>query len=118
MDVVDTLIKARELLLDPTKWGKGYLARNVNGKGIENPIGPDACQWCALGAICFAARSRWYPEDAREYLIRALESKFDVTWIGVANYNDALDTKHEDIISLYDEAIVLALNEQENNEYT
>lgn len=43
-------MKAWELISDPQRWTQGSFAKNKNGDSIF-AIDPDACQWCAYGAL-------------------------------------------------------------------
>jgi hypothetical protein len=55
------MMKAYELLDSPEKLCKGTVARNPSGQPV-NANDPDACQWCAIGAIlaCYGASAKDY----------------------------------------------------------
>lgn len=46
----DILRKAAELIADPEKWVRGKMAIGVNGYPTY-PHSPEACKWCAYGAV-------------------------------------------------------------------
>lgn len=66
-------MKAHELLADRAKWTAGSYARNANGTRCAYDD-PEACQWCAVGALAHC-----YP------VIRDYE-KAKARWIGVLKH--------------------------------
>jgi hypothetical protein len=79
-------VKAHQILSDPSKWTKGGYARTAAGENCfwDNP---DACPWCAVGAIalCYPdpnkyseARAKWHPLMKQRYPNMTLDSVNDV----------------------------------------
>ena len=53
--ITDFLLEtARKRIENPDHWTKGVLARDHSGNEVA-PDSPDACQWCAIGAVEKAA---------------------------------------------------------------
>ena len=48
--VVETLLKARELIISPTNWVRNWAAMDVYGNPTY-PTSSVACKWCLTGAI-------------------------------------------------------------------
>ena len=94
MATADDLRAAKALIDTPEKWIKGEFSRN-------------GC-YCAAGAIAaavghnpraaWARGSRW--REAKDALELALEGD-----LLLPEYNDAPDTTHADVMSLFDRAI-------------
>ena len=50
---------AAALIADEKRWTREFTARDVMGEPCE-PDSPDACQWCAVGALAKTAQNcRW-----------------------------------------------------------
>lgn len=101
-DVRETLIQARELLSDESKWGKGALAVNHNGHYV-NPHNVDACRWCLAGAIAKVS-----PDDGTYIadVINPIAEVFGLeNWEEIADFNDSDMTSHEHILALLDRNI-------------
>jgi hypothetical protein len=96
---------ARSLIADPAHWCQGTYARDNRGYPI-NPIDPDACSWCALGALARAAvdvgASPGTGAGAVDILYRVSDSASTV--VGV-NDRDG----HEAVIALFDRALAADL---------
>lgn len=56
VNVKDVLAEARELLAQPGKWTKGEFARDAFGNRCM-VYAPEACSFCAAGALRVAAKS-------------------------------------------------------------
>jgi len=96
----EVLIAARAKISDPANWIKGYFANDEHGDVLYND--PDACRFCALGAVWHLGVSSDLEVEADRMLDKAAKARgFD----SVIHYNDAPTTTHEDILSLYDEVI-------------
>lgn len=52
---IEVLRRALEIISDPVKWTQGTFARDQYGNSVA-PDSPEACRWCALGAIDRAAK--------------------------------------------------------------
>jgi hypothetical protein len=122
------LTKARELLSDPERWTKGCAARTASpGKGLSgihvDPTHASAACWCSIGALRRAAghknvdgTSYYGPATFPAYLSalrilgKAIEpgcEAHNATMV-VAVTNDAENTKHADVLAMFDKAIALA----------
>lgn len=98
-----TLIKARGLIDEPSKWHKGQFAVNSNGKPTM-PKAEDAVCWCAGGA------TRKFTSDPHKWQVGEVAlSKFKPSGFNsLFDYNDHPDTTHADIMNLFDKAIEAA----------
>lgn len=108
-NISDVLLKARDILNDPKAWCKGTFARDKNEKKAS-PYDPDACQFCATGAI-LKAESEYDLSSANGlYAEEIIEQQLPCTrkFGGIPSYNDALVRTHEEILALFDRAIVAA----------
>jgi hypothetical protein len=88
------LIKAAELLeSNPTAWTQRRLARTAEGN-VTSPRNPNACSWCALGAI---AKVQNLSEASQMYdpAAKLLASHLCCT---VAYWNDAPERTREQVI--------------------
>lgn len=65
MNKKETLIKAKELISDPSKWIKKVSALDNKGRGI-NPTDDNACKFCMLGAITKFDGTAFYNPWAHE----------------------------------------------------
>jgi len=105
-EAIDLLREARALISDPDKWTQGTLARNAYGSEVAH-YSPDACKWCAVGAISRVAASNnaSYETEMSAYsaLVQASRILFDSDAVGEVN-----DTHtHADVLALFDRAIEL-----------
>lgn len=105
-EVMDLLREARALISDPDKWTQGALARNAHGSEVAH-YSPDACKWCAVGAISRVAASNnaSYDTEMSAYssLVQASRRLFYSDAVGEVN-----DThSHTDVLALFDRAIEL-----------
>ena len=104
-------VRALEIIREPEHWTTKVYARDAGG--IEcPPIDPDACTWCALGAIHRAARElygandeTWESADSVTAFLAGLidedsPASHDET---VANFND--DEGHAAVIALFASAL-------------
>ena len=63
----EVLVRARDLIADPERWAQNDYARVAGGASAE-PNDPDACQWCAIGAVLHVqGKATWeeYDDDPR-----------------------------------------------------
>jgi beta-galactosidase/beta-glucuronidase len=75
-----TLVAARKLLSDRSKWTQNVFARNNEGREVDWRH-PSACCWCVMGALKKVA--------PRDKYISALRALCDATnGASVANTND------------------------------
>ena len=56
MNSLDILTKARDLIADPDNWTQGEEARDKYCFAVS-PDSPEACRWCATGALLCVANS-------------------------------------------------------------
>lgn len=102
---------ARELISDPARWCRGTMAKNDRGYAV-GPRQPDACQWCALGALvkCTPDDSKFKGEVNTKVMANALKvaAMFRRLVIGVGHslveFNDA--HTHDEVLATFDAAIV------------
>lgn len=94
---------ARLLLTDPTKWTKGYSARTHKNAYVGS-LHPAAICFCTLGALEKTCGKTDGPE-----LFQAINMIREnlPEWSGnyVSDFNDALDTNHEDVLALLDRTL-------------
>jgi len=109
MKVSTALKKAKKLINTPNKWVKGALT-----KGNKH---------CAIGAVLTAVpnpipgiydpQTEQFRRHMRQLLNAALPSERNHN--SVMMFNDEYDTKHRDVMDLFDMAITFAeLNEEES----
>jgi hypothetical protein len=80
----EVLTKAAELLeANPTAWTQKWLARNAEGNNTS-PRNPNACSWCALGAI---AKVQNLP-DAPQLYNPAAKLLASYLGISIVDWND------------------------------
>ncbi len=102
-EVLTLLRAARERISNPKHWTRGTWARTKGGEPCPSKA-PDACCWCALGALSYAK-----PADAPSDLwTRALIALWpDLRWgrrtDGIAVFNDL--NSHEEVLMMFDKAI-------------
>lgn len=98
MTTREALIAARELIEDPERWTQEESARDADGKGV--PIGsPEACQWCAMGALSKIAPDGLMLSRTRVALLRGTGT------YSVSMFNDAPGRTHAEVLAAFDKAI-------------
>ena len=110
------LTAARNLIADPEHWTRETVARDERGRPTE-PYNPNACQFCALGALS-AVFYRADPfnrtaeqvgeldrahDRAKKALREAGASHFGVHSFTISRVNDELG--HEATLKMFDTAI-------------
>ena len=107
-EALHVLSRARELIEDPVNWVQGPYAVDDYGQPVDHDD-PEACAWCALGAIW--AVSDW--EGVDYGAANDLLNKLPVVrrHCGIHMLNDEDDTTHDDILAVFDDAIELAIGE-------
>lgn len=95
------LSRAADIIRDPANWTQGVQARDKDGEAVP-PYRSTACRWCARGAIAKACAeqplgSRPPPYEALYAVEKHLQRRL---W----QFNDAYDTKHQDVVDLLDRA--------------
>lgn len=108
MTTAEVLQKARDLIADESRWTHGKYARDALGEDVE-PTSPEACKFCALGALLAVSGAQYEEEDDLPS-IAALRAVCPVDERGrrrrVPSVND-LDG-HAAVLALFDEAIAKA----------
>ena len=103
--VIDALVRARGLV--ERGWCQGWFARDADGYEVA-AVSPQACRFCALGAIRHATNVFVEGDNCIRLVLRAggNEALGDLfTW------NDAPERTQADVLALYDRAIALAREE-------
>lgn len=96
------LIKARDLIADPSRWSRFSMARDANGSQVL-VHSKEACRWCILGAI-----EKVVPRHLVADVIDALLVK--AAWLGHRSIDDLNDFGgHLKVLRLFD----LTLNQME-----
>ncbi|MDH7796409.1 MULTISPECIES: hypothetical protein [unclassified Beijerinckia] len=99
MTLLENLTKVRALLADPTKWTKGYLAKDESGNPTFAESSNAAC-YCMLGAINSVAS----PEEQRD-VKNAVRFHIPTYDKSIADFNDDPNTNHHDVLNLLDRTI-------------
>ena len=95
----DTLIEARELISDESRWTQNSYARDANDKPVT-PYSTAACRWCAMGAIEYVGELSTDTDDAQIALSAAALKQFTMAPAAV---NDRLG--HHSVLAMFDTAI-------------
>lgn len=94
--------KAKSLLI-AAGWCQNTFAIGPDGHTTTS-VDPDACSYCALGAIQAAAQQDgYYVGDAMDYLQRAVGKD-----ASIAMWNDNSSRTLEHVLQAFDQAIVFA----------
>jgi hypothetical protein len=117
---VEILKAARERITDPQRWAKGDFAyapdEETGERGVEAGH-PDACKWCASGAI------QREDNDEHSLALHALCAAIPGTdeWSdptdaieAIARWNDDDSRDHAEVLAAFDRAIQLAEQEVTN----
>ena len=111
-DMRQVLLDARELISSPDRWCQG--ANAIDGAGISaSPYSKRAAAWCSFGAIRKVTevgdKETW--AALLDYLNEIVERNSDNPLYADDDYqslivfNDNAETKHGDVIKIFDEAI-------------
>lgn len=103
----EVLSDAKELIRDPLKLTKSFLARNKLDNQVD-PLSPVACKWCSVGAVIHVAKKNGLNEEIALPFLRTATK--DWGYHGQAG-SPAIMTdnrSHEEIMKLFDRAIELA----------
>lgn len=116
MDAVTILRRARKRVSDPGRWTQGQMARKPTGTGVTAK-NPEACRWCAVGAIRKAAPTERRSDRAHRLLSTASHELFGVGPIQVndgrrGTGKDPRAVAHQATLLVFDRAIELAKAEQ------
>lgn len=99
MTALDLLREGRERVA--RGWTQGAYARDAAGRSVYAWT-PEACAWCALGAMRGVGRSGAEYDEARATLERLTPAR------SVSSFNDAPTTTQADVLALFDRAIATA----------
>jgi hypothetical protein len=99
---LEILKGARELLSDPTRWAKGYYAYTADGQQTS-PVTPEAACFCVWGALDKVTGTFFGPDAFAAGMY--LGNQLPEGWPSLANFNDAEETTHADLLALFDKAI-------------
>lgn len=96
ISTLHVLQAARSVIEKPENWCQEFLAVNSSGEQVDDSA-PDACAWCAMGALW---RTRVSPDKAYEVaaLLRDLSGA-----VSLPEFNDT--HSHSEVLSLFDRAI-------------
>lgn len=99
MTTLEILKAAREKIADEKNWMQREFAQDGNARGIE-PTSPEACKWCALGAIraICETQSIW---DAMDALRKGFPGGYRD--YSIAMFNDS--HTHPEVLAVFDRAI-------------
>lgn len=102
---IKILEDARDVLHSPSRWTKGWYARD--NKGLKcSAISDEACRYCISGAL-YKVES--LPTNYNINLRKAEQYLEDVMNTDhIPDVNDALSTKHKHILMAFDFAILMA----------
>lgn len=109
--VTEFLIGAKKLIEDPTKWTRGWFAKDFNGEHIS-AIDENAVCFCSLGALeRYDGQplpiNKYHPLTGEPYNSRfAQDYLVEVMGCAVEDFND--DHTHAEVMKKWDEAIVLS----------
>ena len=100
------LKRVREILSVPEHWIKGDYARDEHNM-VASFYESRACKFCAKGAVFKAAYELGLPGMFSHTAVSVLDA-FALKKSSIPNivaFNDAPETKHEDLLGLIDEAL-------------
>lgn len=87
-------MKAWELLSKPGAWTQGFFARDSSGS-LRHSCEPDACCWCAIGAISLCYKDCSPREDAIQKLFGRVGN--------VAEWNDYPLRTQDEVVAVLKE---------------
>jgi len=96
MNAKETLIKAKALIQNPENWTQGCSAVDNFGEEVS-PSSPEACKFCALGAL---DKMNDWDAGAFKELAKVARSKYNTC---VSQVNDKLG--HSAVMEIFDIAI-------------
>lgn len=106
-EVIECLVTARNLIAHPKALIKYVSATTPTGRGCC-PYGEHAAHWCATGAVSKAA-TMVLAENSDWLYHRCVEMLNSESPTGtIQGYNDLSDTKHADIMRIFDRTIETA----------
>jgi hypothetical protein len=114
MSTITDLQEARELIVKKERWTQGVFARDTTGEAVP-PTYPDACQWCALGALRKITGFHYlYGSESAKRYDAAAEILSRAAWAGeyggIVSTND--EAGHAAVLKTYTKAIELAKGDE------
>lgn len=122
----ELLILAKAEIASPENWAKNYFGRDESNKPID-VLDQRACKFCSMGAVHKAIQRQTkngviergrHATTARLFLL--LEKSIGVyendAGTGVAEFNDSEDTRHDDVMAVFDLAIKAAKQKEEQDD--
>jgi hypothetical protein len=106
----DLITAARLLITERGTWQKGRSASTVKGITCV-PFSPDAVSFCSLGAL-HALRGNFGSTVAEVALCAAIKDRIG-HHVSLIGYNDYKNTRHADILRVFDRAVEM-LDEEIN----
>lgn len=101
MELIDLLIRAREVISDPDRWTAHDFARNGVGHRVR-PQDPTAVCFCSLGALAKVSK----PVDASPGYTLVDEAEFHLSQFMEGDVPLFNDTRtHQEVLAAWDEAI-------------
>lgn len=100
------LRKAKARIADPAKWTKGWIVKDTHGRHLSwgSIDDPDSCL-CADGALFAVKPAGAMPIGLSLSLTLAAKS---FGYEMASKFNDAPETKHADVMRLFDKAAEIA----------
>ena len=108
------LVKARGKIAKPENWCKSVAARNKD-YGVCSISDPNACKWCATGAMASVMPRGFIRNFEHRYAYMKAGDLLDSFSMenSVMFYNDRKRTTHADILAVFDRAIEAAEQQEE-----
>lgn len=95
----EILLEARDLIAKPEHWTQGVAARSASGAFVM-PSADCATSFCMYGAITRTSAKYCVSTESL-----ATELRMTLHGPAIAEYNDAPNRKHEDVLSMMDATI-------------
>jgi hypothetical protein len=106
---VKVLKDARDLISLPGTWTKGFLARNALDKPMLNMHSPEACKFCAVGALEVSSyNNEATDKNVEDIATSCLYYAMSENGWGISGSNDKEDTQHLHVLMAYDFAVLMA----------
>jgi hypothetical protein len=107
MTPADTLRAAKALIEKPENWHVGYYAKTPGGDDTWGDL-PQACKWCALGALQKVSGDPYFPIGRRDHVtLEAAARKLGYDCASLLNDT----TDHATVMRMFDLAIEMAEEE-------
>lgn len=106
-EVAEALRAARAKIEHRRRWARRWFAYTAIGLRTEANA-PEACKWCAVGALLSVVPHGPVLGTAMEMLSACLPASHQKIAFSVSTFNDHAATTHPMIMRLYDNAIARA----------